>query len=129
MEAAIALDRAAWEKFTVLEARRIMERHGIAAGSGLAGLEAALGQRLYAHLNEQQVVHEGPSSMLFRMRRCRVQAARQRDGRPDFPCKTVGLVEYGNFAATLDPRLRTECVACPPDPHPAEWFCAWRFTI
>lgn len=25
--------------------------------------------------------------------------------------------------------FETACIACPPDPHPEEWFCSWRFSI
>jgi hypothetical protein len=48
---------------------------------------------------------------------------------PDYPCKSAGLVEYRAFAETIDSRIRTGCIACPPDAHPEEWFCAWRFTL
>lgn len=129
MPEAIALDQAAWRRFTVIEAQRIMKRHGIAEGSGLEGLREALRHRLYAQLNVQQVEWDGPRALVLRMNHCRVQAARARDKRPDFPCKDVGLTEYTYFAKTIDPRIETECVACPPDTHPAEWFCAWRFSI
>jgi hypothetical protein len=106
-----------------------MKRHDIAAGSGLAGLERALGYRLYAHLNEQEIVERKEDSFVFRMNACRVQQARHRAGRPDFPCKSVGLVEYAGFARALDSRIRTECICCPPDEHPEAFFCAWRFTL
>ncbi|WP_369730633.1 DUF6125 family protein [Anaeromyxobacter sp. Fw109-5] len=33
------------------------------------------------------------------------------------------------FARTVDPRIRTRCLACPPDDHPDELWCAWEFTI
>ena len=129
MDVAIELDRQAWERFTVLEARRIMKRHGIAADSGLAGLKRALGYRLYAHLNVQEIVEETDHSFVFRMNECRVQAARKRDGRPDFPCKRVGPTEYTGFASTIDERIQTECICCPPDDHPSEYYCAWRFSL
>jgi Family of unknown function (DUF6125) len=129
MEMAIQLDRSAWERFTVIEAKRIMERHGIKPNSGLAGLKEALKYRLYAHLNIQEIVEETPESFVFRMNDCRVQSARKRDGRPDFPCKLVGVVEYAKFAQTIDPRIRTECICCPPDGHPENYYCAWKFSL
>lgn len=129
MESAIKLDRTAWERFTVVEAKRIMERHEIEPNSGLRGLKKALGYRLYAHLNIQEIVEETESSFIFRMNDCRVQSARKRDGRPVFPCKQVGLVEYARFAATVDPRIKTECLCCPPDSHPDAYYCAWKFSI
>ena len=39
------------------------------------------------------------------------------------------MVEYKTFAEAIDPRIKTECIACPPDPHPEEYYCAWRFYI
>jgi hypothetical protein len=63
------------------------------------------------------------------MNNCRVQAARKNRGLADYPCKSAGIVEYSTFASQIDSRIKTTCVACPPDEHPVEWFCAWRFTI
>ena len=53
----------------------------------------------------------------------------QRKGLADYPCKSAGMVEYPFFARAIDPRITTECVGCPPDPHPQGWFCAWKFTL
>jgi hypothetical protein len=129
MEAAILLDRKAWEKFTVIEAKRIMTRHSIHQNSGLEGLKKALNYRLYSRLNVQEVVEETDNRFVFRMNNCRVQYARKKRGLPDFPCKPVGIVEYSEFAKTIDPRIRTTCITCPPDEHPKEYYCAWAFEI
>jgi hypothetical protein len=129
LEKAIQLDGEAWERFTVIEARRIMKRHGIAEGGGLPALEQALKLRIYAHINEQSIIWLNEHTLRFEMNDCRVQSTRKRKGLPDFPCKTVGLVEYAGFAQTIDPRIKTRCIACPPDPHPETFFCAWEFSI
>ncbi len=129
MASAIDLDREAWMDFTRIEARRIMERHGIEAGGGLDALARALQYRLYALLNRQSMTRIDDRTLRFEMNECRVQAARQRKGLSDFPCKPVGLVEYACFAHTVDPRIRTRVVACPPDAHPAAFHCAWVFTL
>ena len=129
LEHAIELDAEAWRTFTVIEARRIMARQGIEPGGGLKALERALNFRLYSFINEQQAIREGDDKLVFRMNNCRVQAARQRRQLPDFPCKSVGIIEYMHFARTIDERIQTRCIACPPDEHPPEYFCAWEFTI
>lgn len=129
MEEAIDADRDAWEKFTVIEAKRIMNRIGIEPGGGIPALMECLKHRLYARLNLQECLEVSDKRVVFRMVDCRVQSARKRKGLPDFPCKSVGIVEYSEFARTIDPRIRTSCLACPPDPHPDEFWCAWEFRL
>ncbi len=130
MEEAIRLDTEAWEKFTVIEAKRIMALHNIEVGSGLEGLKKALGFRLYAVLNQQEMRNETENSFEFYMVDCRVQSARRRKKMPLFPCKSVGLVEYAGFAKTIDERIKTECIGCPPDANAGdEFFCGWKFSI
>lgn len=129
LDAAMELDRKAWEKFTVVEAQRIMKRLGIEPGGGIPALKKALKFRLYAHINVQEIIEEDETRCVFRMNRCRVQEARMRQGLPDFPCKSVGIVEYSGFAKTIDSKIQTKCLICPPDPHPKDVFCAWEFSL
>jgi hypothetical protein len=129
LEAAIDADRAAWEKFTVVEANRILDRLGMKPGGGIPALVECLKHRLYARLNVQEALEVSDTRAVFRMVDCRVQSARRRKGLADFPCKSVGIVEYTEFARTIDPRIRTRCIACPPDEGPRDWYCAWEFTI
>ncbi|MBZ5567033.1 MAG: DUF6125 family protein [Acidobacteriia bacterium] len=129
IEAAIQLDAGAWKRFAAAEARRIMDAFQIATGGGLSALEKALGLRMYSVINAQHIEWSGDRSRLrFYMDVCRVQETRRRKGLPDFPCKTVGMVEFHTFARTVDPRIRTTCLRCPPDAADGE-FCAWEFSI
>jgi hypothetical protein len=125
---AIDLDAQAWKRFSPIEARRIKEFLDLPERGGLEALQTALDYRLYAALNKQcsELRH---GRLRFYMNDCRVQSARKRQGLPDFPCKQVGLVEYSTFAAEIDPRIKTHCIACPPDEHPNEYYCGWDFRI
>jgi hypothetical protein len=130
MADAIELDTQAVERFTAIEARRIMQAFEIPEGSGLDGLEKALGYRLYATINPQRIERVDESTLTFKMLECRVQNARRRKGLPVHPCKPVGLVEYGRFAETIDRRIHTRCLQCPPDPVVGSGFvCGWAFTL
>lgn len=129
IDAAMKADTEAWRVFTTIEAKRIMERHGIPPGGGIPALVKALSLRLYAFLNRQDVVKQTENRVVFRMLDCRVQSARKRKGLADFPCKPVGLVEYEWFARTIDPRIVTRCICCPPDKHPDDVWCAWEFAL
>ncbi len=130
IQEAIRCDTEAWKQFTVIEAKRIMALHNIEPGSGLEGLKKALGFRLYAVLNKQVFGNETENSFEFYMVDCRVQSARRRKRMPLFPCKSVGVVEYTGFARTIDERIKTECIGCPPDKNAGDkFFCGWKFSI
>ncbi len=129
LDTAMGLDATAWERFTVIEAKRIMKFLDMKPGGGIPALIQALKFRLYALVNVQDVVDVSDTRCVFRMIDCRVQSARKRRGLPDFPCKSVGIFEYTGFARTIDPRIQTRCLTCPPDPHPPDVWCAWEFTL
>lgn len=130
MDTAIALDTRACEIFTSAEARRIMRTFDMPQDGGLDALEKALRYRLYATVNPQAIERPDDNTLVFKMLDCRVQNARCRKGLPGFPCKPVGTVEYTKFAETIDPRIRTRCMQCPPDrTEGSGYICGWEFTI
>ncbi len=118
-----------WAQFSPVEADMIRNMLNLPKNPGLEGLKTALGFRLYANVNKQSIIEESPVGFVFQMNDCRVQSARKRRNLEDYPCKTAGMVEYTYFARSIDPRITTECIGCPPDEHPQEWYCAWRFSI
>ena len=120
---------SAWAQFSPFEAWSIKRMLNLPEQAGLEGLKKALNFRLYAYINKQSFAVETENSFVFRMNECRVQVARKRKGLDDYPCKSGGLVEYTSFAEAIDSRIKTECICCPPDEHPEEYYCAWRFTI
>ncbi|MDP2883413.1 MAG: DUF6125 family protein [Ignavibacteria bacterium] len=128
LDSAIDLDTKAWDRFAVTEARRIMKEFNIPAGSGLKGLERAFAYRLYAAINKQSVEWIDEHTMVFRMVECRVQKTRMEKNLPAFPCKSVGIVEFSQFARTVDERIRTQCISCPPD-RKGDSSCVWQFSI
>lgn len=118
-----------WGRFSPFEAHSIRKFLNLPEHPGLAGLKQALNFRLYARINKQSFVEKSDHELIFQMNDCRVQSARKRKGLNDYPCKSGGLVEYTYFARAIDPDIKTECIGCPPDAHPDDWFCSWRFTI
>lgn len=118
-----------WASFSPFEAWSIKRMIGLNDTSGLDGLKEALKLRLYAYINEQSIIEETESSFIFQMNDCRVQSIRKRKGLDDYPCKSAGMVEYPRFASAIDSRIKTECIGCPPDAHPDNWFCAWKFIL
>jgi hypothetical protein len=129
MDAAIELDARAWKCFAPVEARRIMETFGIRPNGGLEALARALSLRMYALINEQRLEWLGEGrSLRLTVDGCRVQQARARKGLPAFPCRPVGEVEFRTFAGTVDPRIVTRCLRCPPEAN-AGGACTWEFAL
>ncbi|MBP8645296.1 MAG: cytosolic protein [Syntrophobacteraceae bacterium] len=129
MDAAKRCNDTCWSRFSPYEALRIKELLGLPDFPGIEGLKAALGFRMYARINKQRMEEVNEHAFIFRMIECRVQEARKRKGLPDYPCRSAGMVEYPFFASAIDSRIVTECIGCPPDEHPEEWYCAWKFSL
>jgi len=118
-----------WTRFSPYEAYHIKTLLGLPKQGGLEALKIALQFRLYARINKQDIVEEKTDSFVFRMIECRVQVSRQLKGLENYPCKSGSIIEYRTFAETVDSRIQTECLGCPPDPPQLGWYCAWRFSL
>ena len=128
MDEAMYHDAEAWKRFTVIEAKRIKEFLKLPDNPGVEGLEKALKLRFYANINEDGIEIDG-NTLTYTSVNCRVQRARERKGMPFHPCKSVGIIEYTEFAKTIDSRFTCECVSCYPDITDNECCCKWKFTL
>ena len=130
MDEAMECDRNMWRAFTVIEAKRIKEFLHLPERAGLSGLEKAMRFRLYAALNDEEYIITG-NQMIYRTLNCRVQRARSRKGMEWHPCKSVGEIEYAEFAKGIDDRITCRCISCYPDLTELErdGCCTWEFTL
>lgn len=130
MDEAMYHDAEAWRRFTIIEAKRIRQFLELPEHPGLEGLARALQLRFYANLNEADLLWEDDGkTLVYRIRECRVQRARERKGMPFHPCKPVGEIEYAGFARTIDERITCECISCFPEVTDATCCCSWRFRL
>ena len=128
MDEAMYHDAEAWKRFTVIEAKRIREFLGLEDHPGIAGLEKALRLRFYANINEDKIEIDG-NVLVYTAVNCRVQTARARKGLEFHPCRQVGIIEYSEFARTIDDRFSCECLSCYPQITDPECCCKWKFTL
>lgn len=128
MDEAMFHDREAWKIFTVIEARRIKEFLKLPEQAGLEGLAKALTLRLYANLNNHEIVMDN-NILTYRVLECRVQTARKRKQMEFHPCLSVGIIEYSEFAKVIDNRISCECLSCYPTITDNSCCCSWRFSI
>jgi hypothetical protein len=129
MDAALARDREVWEQFAVIEAQRIKERLALPENGGLNALEIAFNNRLVSLLNKLEIFRPDKNTLIVTTKTCRVQGARTRKGMALFPCKSVGMVEFPVFARTIDARITTTCMSCPPETLPGTPLCSWKFKL
>jgi hypothetical protein len=124
---ASSCNQKAIARYSQIEAKRIMKRLQLPNDGGIPTLMRALKFRMYHLINKQEFLEVSENRCVFRMVSCRVQDTRRKKGLPDYPCKPVGIEEYGHFAKTIDGRIRTRCIGCPPDKNSEDYWCSWEF--
>lgn len=90
MDEAMEHDCAIWEKFTVIEAKRIKTFLNLPEHPGIEGLKQALKLRLYANINRDEIITEG-NTLIYRTTECRVQHAAAKTCRCT-PAKMLALL-------------------------------------
>ncbi|MGB9602628.1 MAG: DUF6125 family protein [Limisphaerales bacterium] len=126
-ETAEELNQKVWQRAGELAAKNIIKRFNIVE-KGLKGFLKA--QSLYPWaLIIGYKFEEKEEGLYLTVADCPSQTARLKRGLGEYNCKEMHRSEFEGFARVIDERICVECLFAPPDKHPENLYCKWRFYI
>ena len=129
LDTALEIDVEVWRRLCLVQARRVRKYFPIDEGSPIRDLIKVIELDPLLAVFRPKVTELSDNRAVLSFTDCPPQKARIRDGRGEFPCKAVGIALLSSYAEIIDPKIKMSCLTCPPDAHPAQFWCEWQFEL